>query len=70
MANYKLTVEERTQTGKSYARKLRTKGKIPQLSMALEKSPPLLKWTFVRWRGRYASGSLIDLTWQGQRELF
>lgn len=29
MANYQLAVEERTQTGKSYNRKLRSEGKIP-----------------------------------------
>ena len=40
MANYQLTVEERTQTGKSYARKLRAAGKTPGVSMVMVKALP------------------------------
>ena len=68
MANYKLTVEERTQTGKSYARKLRTSGKIPAVVYGAGKESTAIE-VDVREveRALAASGSLIDLDLAGAK---
>lgn len=68
MANYQLSVEERTQTGKSYARKLRTEGKIPAVIYGSGKEPTIVE-VVVRdvERALSAQGSLIDLDLAGGR---
>src|SRR5690625_4820411 len=66
MANYQLTVEERAQTGKGYARKLRADGKIPAgiYGYGKENTRSELAVREVGWALSY-SGSLIDLNLQG-----
>lgn len=66
MANYQLTVEERTQTGKSYARKLRAQEIIPAVIYGSGK-PSLTIEVGVRdvEKALAAHGSLIDLNLGG-----
>jgi large subunit ribosomal protein L25 len=63
MANYQLTVEERTETGKSYARKLRAQGKIPAVIYGSGKESTSIE-VGVRdvEKAMSAHGSLIDLS--------
>lgn len=66
MANYQLTVEERTQTGKSYARKLRANEKIPAVIYGSGKESTTIE-VGVRdvEKALAAHGSLIDLNLKG-----
>ncbi|HHT43796.1 MAG TPA: 50S ribosomal protein L25 [Firmicutes bacterium] len=62
MANYQLTVEERTQTGKSYARKLRAAGKTPGVVYGYGQSATQIEAeTREVERAIASTGSLIDL---------
>lgn len=67
MANYQLTVEKRTQIGKSYARQLRTGGKIPAVVYGSGK-PAINLEVEVREaeRAMSAAGSLITLGLDGE----
>lgn len=62
MANYQLTVEERTQVGKSYNRKLRAEGKIPAVVYGFGQEATSVQLT-VRdvERALAAESNLIDL---------
>jgi len=66
MANYQLTVEERTQTGKSYARKLRAQNRIPAVIYGSGKPSTNIE-VGVRdvEKALAAHGSLIDLNFGG-----
>ncbi len=66
MANYQLTVEERTQTGKSYARKLRAQERIPAVIYGSGKPSTNIE-VGVRdvEKALAAHGSLIDLNLGG-----
>ncbi|NLL48498.1 MAG: 50S ribosomal protein L25 [Firmicutes bacterium] len=68
MANYQLTVEERTETGKSYARKLRAMGKIPAVIYGSGKESTNIE-VGVRdvEKALSAQGSLIDLDIAGAK---
>ena len=68
MANYQLTVEERTETGKSYARKLRAEGKIPAVIYGSGKASTIIE-VGVRdvEKALAAHGSLIDLNGAGTK---
>lgn len=62
MANYQLTVEERTQTGKSYARKLRADKKIPAVVYGSGKPAMNIEVAVRDVENALASqGSLIEL---------
>ena len=62
MANYQLNVEERTQTGKSYARQLRAAQKVPAVIYGSGKgSTPIEAQLRDVERALAAHGSLIDL---------
>ncbi len=66
MANYQLTVEERTQTGKSYARKLRANEKIPAVIYGSGKDSTTIEVVVREVEKAMASaGSLIDLNFGG-----
>lgn len=66
MANYQLTVEERAQTGKGYARKLRADGKIPAVIYGSGKEATHIELAVREVeRALSSSGSLIDLNLQG-----
>lgn len=66
MANYQLTVEERAQTGKGYARKLRADGKIPAVIYGSGKETTHIELAVREVeRALSSSGSLIDLNLQG-----
>ncbi len=62
MANYQLTVEARSETGKSYARKLRVEGKIPAVIYGSGKESTSIE-VGIRdvEKAMSAHGSLIDL---------
>lgn len=63
MANYQLSVEERTQTGKSYARKLRANEKTPAVIYGSGKESTIVEVaTRDMERALSAHGSLIDLS--------
>lgn len=68
MANYQLTVEERTETGKSYARKLRAMGKIPAVIYGSGKESTNIE-VGIRdvEKALSAQGSLIDLDIAGAK---
>lgn len=69
MANYQLTVEERTQTGKSIARKLRAAGKIPAVVYGAGKeSISIAVATREVEKALAAAGSLIDLNLAGGKK--
>lgn len=66
MANYQLNVEERTQTGKSYARQLRAAQKVPAVIYGSGKgSTPIEAQLRDVERALAAHGSLIDLNLGG-----
>ena len=66
MANYQLTVEERTQTGKSYARQLRANEKLPAVIYGSGKgSTPIEVGVRDVEKALAAHGSLIDLNLGG-----
>lgn len=67
MANYQLTVEKRTKTGKSYARRLRTGGKVPAVVYGSGK-PAINLEVEIREaeRAMAAAGSLITLGLDGE----
>jgi large subunit ribosomal protein L25 len=68
MANYQLSVEERTQTGKSYARKLRENGKMPAVIYGSGEASTNIE-VGVRdvEKALAAQGSLIDLDLAGAK---
>lgn len=68
MANYQLTVEERTQTGKSIARKLRAAGKIPAVVYGAGESTSIAVATREVEKALAAAGSLIDLNLAGGKK--
>lgn len=62
MASYQLTVEKRTETGKSYARQLRRSGRIPAVVYGSGKAPVSLEVVVREMERALASaGSLINL---------
>lgn len=66
MANYQLTVEERSKTGKGYARKLRADGKIPAVIYGSGKEATNIELAVREIeKALSSSGSLIDLDLQG-----
>lgn len=68
MANYLLTVEERNQTGKGYARKLRADGKIPAVIYGSGKEATSIQVVTRDAEKALASGeSLIDLDLAGTK---
>lgn len=68
MANYQLTVEERPQTGKSYARKLRAAGKLPAVIYGSGKESTIIEVvTRDVEKALAAHGSLIDLNVEGAK---
>lgn len=67
MANYQLTVEPRTETGKSYARKLRADQKIPAIIYGSGNPAVNIEVTMREAeRALAASGSLINLDLGGE----
>ncbi|HHY09519.1 MAG TPA: 50S ribosomal protein L25 [Firmicutes bacterium] len=67
MANYQLTVEKRTGTGKAYARQLRATGKIPAIVYGSgQEAVKLMVDTREAARAVAAVGSLINLDVEGE----